>query len=243
MNSYDMLRMIAEGEVGVKWLTFPEGFTIQQMGDRLQAEGAGSSRKFTQDALYGGGAFHTSFPHPAGSLEGFLFPDTYAVPAGTSEKTVISEMLRSFESKVTKPFATDIAKSGMSLDQIVTLASLIEREAKVPSDRPLISAVLRNRLRKNMRLECDATVLYALGKHKQRVYFKDLEVDSPYNTYRNAGLPPGPIANPGLDSIKAAMHPANVDYLYYVARPDGSHIFSRTFEEHQRAKRDARKAN
>jgi len=237
----DVLRKIETGEVSAKWITFPEGFTIRQMGERLESAGAGSADKFEKKALYDGASFNTNFAQPGQSLEGYLFPDTYLVPLGTSEDGVIREMLESFDTKVVQALKDDIKASGMSLKDVVTLASLIEREARIPKDRPLIAAVLLNRMKKHMRLECDATILYALGKHKNRVLFKDLEIDSPYNTYRNAGLPPGPIANPGLDSIKAALHPAAADYLYYVARSDGSHIFSRTFEEHQHAKVIARR--
>lgn len=241
MRPYVVLDKLARGDVCGRWVTFPEGFTARQMGERLEAENLGKSEKFSRLAYYGGSSFRTDFAHPGPSLEGYLFPDTYLVPIGQSEEEVIREMLECFRRKVAEPLAEDIASSGMSLHEVITLASLIEREAKIPEDRPLISAVIHNRLRRNMRLEIDATVLYALGRHKERVLYSDLDVDSPYNTYRYAGLPPGPIANPGLASIRAALHPASVDYLYYVARRDGSHIFSRTFGEHQRAKQAARR--
>lgn len=241
MSPQSILHKLESGEVSAKWMTFPEGFTVQQIAERLDAGGVGSAEQFEHEALDSGEHFKTKFAHPGESLEGYLFPDTYLIPAGIQEDGVINEMLNSFQEKIAAPLAGDIRASGMSLKEIVTLASLIEREARVHADRPLISAVLRNRIAKGMRLECDATILYALGKHKKRVFYKDLNVDSPYNTYRNAGLPPGPIANPGLDSIKAALHPAKVDYLYYVARPNGTHIFSRTFEEHLHAKKIARR--
>jgi UPF0755 protein len=241
MSPAKILSKIANGEVYAKWVTFPEGFTIRQIGERLEACGLGKAARFSQLAHRHASAFQTSFPLPSNSLEGYLFPDTYLIPIGASEESVIRAMLTAFENKVVKPMADEIAASGMSLHQIITLASLIEREAKIPADRPLISAVLRNRLRSNMPLQCDATVLYALGEHKSRVLYKYLKINSPYNTYLYPGLPPGPIANPGLASIKAALYPANVDYMYYVARPDGSHIFSRTFEEHQRAIKLVRK--
>lgn len=234
------LNKIASGDVSARWITIPEGFTIRQIGERLQAEGIGKADRFDELALRGGESFDTSFPHSY-SLEGYLFPDTYLVPIGASEEFVIKMMLDAFADKIANPLANEIAGSGMSLRECITLASLIEREARIPKDRPLVSAVIHNRLRKDMLLEVDATVLYALGHHKDRVLYRDLEVDSPYNTYRNRGLPPGPIANPGLDSVEAALHPATSDYLYYVARPDGSHIFSRTFEEHQQAIAKARR--
>jgi UPF0755 protein len=149
-------------------------------------------------------------------------------------------MVATFESKVLDGLAEDLRRSRLPLEKVIILASLIEREARAPEDRPLISAVLHNRLRRKMRLQVDATVLYALGKHKEQVLYEDLKADSPYNTYRNLGLPPGPICSPGLSSIQAALRPAPVSYLFYVAKPDGSHIFSRTFAEHQQAIRRAR---
>lgn len=252
MTALRILDRLHRGELCAKWITVPEGFTIRQIAERLEAEGICRADVFAARAGSRGVTFRTGYSR-AGSAEGYLFPDTYlfastqAPAAETSssqcEDALIDQMLAAFERKVAKPLAADIAQSGMTLHEVVTLASLVEREARTSKDRPLVSAVLRNRLRKNMRLECDATVLYALGAHKDRVLYRDLNVDSPYNTYRYAGLPPGPIANPGLAAIEAALRPAPVDFLYYVAREDGSHIFSRTFEEHQRAVSAVRKGN
>jgi UPF0755 protein len=241
MSPVEALTKIANGDVSARWVTFPEGFTVKQIADRLAAEGLANEDRFLELALYGGSSFTTGFRHPGNSLEGYLFPDTYLIAPGTTEEAIIREMLACFERKVASPMSSDIARSGMSLRDLVTMASLIEREARVSKDRDLISGVLRNRLKRGMRLECDATVLYALGEHKSRVLYSDLEVESAYNTYRNVGLPPGPIANPGSACISAALHPADVDYLFYVARPDGSHIFSRTMAEHQRARQTARR--
>ncbi len=241
MSPGSILNRIAGGEVSARWITIPEGFTVRQVAERLSAEGYGNADQLLNETLYNGKVFRTNFYHPEDSLEGYLFPDSYLLPVGASGEAAINEMLICFQRKVAEDLAPDIRKSGMSLHEVITLASLIEREARVPGDRPLVSAVLHNRLRQNMRLQCDATVLYALGQHKKRVLYRDLEVKSPYNTYLNTGLPPGPIANPGLDSIKAALHPARVDYLFYVAKSDGSHIFSRTMQEHERAIQLARR--
>jgi len=240
MTPPKILDMMAKGETCATWITIPEGFTVRQIAHRLASEKLVNEDRFLDLALHGGSSFRTGFPHPAGSLEGYLFPDTYLIAPGSSEEAIISDMLVCFQRRVADGLGPG-AGEGLNLHQIITLASLIEREARVSKDRPLVSAVLRNRLQRGMRLECDATVLYALGEHKERVFYRDLEVDSPYNTYRNAGLPPGPIANPGLACIRAAVNPARADYLYYVARPDGSHIFSRTLEEHNRAKQIARR--
>ncbi|MHB0999312.1 MAG: endolytic transglycosylase MltG [Armatimonadota bacterium] len=242
MSPSAVMDKIVRGDASSRWLTIPEGFTIAQIADKVEEEGFGKSGIFRSLARYEGGSFQTAFPSPGDNLEGYLFPDTYLLPTGGTESDIILTMLDCFNKKAYEPFAADIQVSGMGFNDIITLASLIEREARVAEDRPLISAVLHNRLKQRMRLGVDATVLYALGRHKDRVLFKDLEIDSPYNTYRNYGLPPGPIASPGQDSIKAALHPADADYLYYVAKPDGSHIFSRSFEEHKQAIAEARKA-
>jgi UPF0755 protein len=189
---------------------------------------------------------------PSQSLEGYLFPNTYLIVLDSNPKMIVGQMLQAFKSQVAEPLSSDVVETAgndgaqarsRALYQAVVVASMIEREAKVEKDRPLISAVIWNRLRKGMKLEVDATVQYALGEHRGRLFYSDLAVISPYNTYRNPGLPPGPISNPGLASIKAALHPANVDYLYYVARPDGSHVFSHTLEEHNAAKARIRRGD
>lgn len=167
-----------------------------------------------------------------GSPEGYLFPDTYSFILPVSEEKVIETMLRRFKEVYTQNFA-DIPESKRK--QIVILASIVEKEAKKDEERPIIAGVFYNRLRNGDRLWSCATVQYALGKHKKRLYNKDLKVNSPYNTYLHYGLPPGPIANPGLASLKATVFPAKVSYEYFVAKPDGTHIFSNTLKEHLKA--------
>jgi len=157
------------------------------------------------------------------------------VPKGATAREVIQLMLANFQARVVKPYGAEAARRPGGLPAVVTLASLVEREAEVDSDRPLIAAVYRNRLKLGMRLQCDATVQYALPAHKTRLFYADLRVDSPYNTYQHAGLPPTPIACPGLPSILAALHPASVGYLYYVAGPGGHHVFSTTLAQQDRA--------
>jgi UPF0755 protein len=235
----EIMDTIVKGEVCARWITIPEGFTVRQIAERLAARGLVNEERFLYLAS-NGRYFDVGFPH-GDNLEGYLFPDTYLIPLDSAEESVIRQMLDCFRKKAMGCISS--SQTNMPLDEVVILASMIEREARVPKDRPLVSAVLRNRLNRGMRLEVDATVLYALGRHKTRVLYSDLDVDSPYNTYRNAGLPPGAIANPGLDCIKAALNPARVDYLYYVAKPDGSHIFSRTLAEHDHAKRIAQRAH
>jgi UPF0755 protein len=223
-------------------VTVPEGFTLAQIADALEAKGVCEAEAFRQFAAKPGGwaAWETGFTLPPNTLEGYLYPDTYNFLPHTAPEEIAREMVLNFSRRFARPKEQDIAATGHSLHEIVTLASLIEREARVAEDRPRIAGVLENRLKKGMKLEIDATVLYALGHHKDRVYYKDLEVDSPYNTYRNVGLPPGPIANPGMASLEAALHPEANDYLYYVAQQNGAHRFSRTLAEHNAAVRRVR---
>jgi UPF0755 protein len=176
----------------------------------------------------------------SGTLEGFLFPDTYAFPDGTTARTAIGEMVHEFEREWKPQWDGERAALGMSRNEVVTLASIIEKEARLSEERPVISAVYHNRLRLGMPLQADPTIQYALGHHVGRVTFKDLDVVSPYNTYRHPGLPPGPIGSPGTASLDAAVTPAAVPYLYFVAAPDGHHEFRTTFAEHTEARQELR---
>lgn len=240
MSPVQIARIIAEGRVATSWVTIPEGYTLRQIAHVLEERGVANAEEFLRLATNEGDTFKASFPLPK-NLEGYLFPNTYRFPRGTGARQAIQSMVSLLEREVYQKYREEIERSGFSFHQILTIASLIEREAKMPEDRPLISAVIRNRLGRGMKLEIDATVLYALGRHKSRVLYRDLEIDSDYNTYRRKGLPPGPIANPGIACIESALRPAEADYLYYVARPDGSHIFTRTLEEHHVAVAQARR--
>ncbi len=224
-------------------ITIPEGYTVRQIALLLERKGVCTAQDFlylTTDAR-GIGALRSEFPLPKETLEGYLFPDTYEFDRQTTAVQVVEALLMNFDARFNRPYGQEIAARGRSLGDIVTMASLIEREAKVSEDRPRIAGVIENRLQKGIKLEIDATVLYALGRHKNRVLFADLKVDSPYNTYRVKGLPPGAIANPGLACLLAAVRPEKNDFLYYVARPTGSHLFTRTPAEHETAKRQARR--
>lgn len=223
-------------------VTIPEGYTLKQIAATLQEKGVTDGRKFLRIATdpESIALIHADFPLPKSSLEGYLFPATYYFRPHSPPEHVADAMVTNFFEQFARPYQRDIAARGRGLQAVVTEASMIEREAKTPEDRPRIAGVLDNRLKRGMRLDVDATVLYALGHHKDRVMLRDLNVDSPYNTYRHTGLPPGPIANPGLPSLLAALHPEPNDYLYYVARPNGAHIFTRTIAEHEAAKRQAR---
>ena len=229
--------LMALGETAGNTITVPEGFTLKQIARRLGSAGLCSESEFLTLATTEGRSFHVDrWTPPEASLEGYLFPDTYTVPKGASAREIIEQMLQSFHARVIVPYGARMARAPGGLADTITLASLVEREAETDSDRPLIAAVYRNRLALGMRLQCDATVQYALPQHKSRLFYSDLRVDSAYNTYKHAGLPPTPIACPGLPSIEAALHPASVEFLFYVAGPDGRHhIFSRTLAEQSAA--------
>ncbi len=245
-----IIRKLVDGNSLAAWIVVPEGYTARQIADVLQDRQIARADSFLRQAI-GGGRSYSQYPFIAGdSLEGYLFPDSYLIARGSRPNVVIEKMLDTFEKRVVRDNAAEIdrvirkrfagSSSADGLFKLLTVASLIEREAKVAKDRRLISAVLYNRLAKGMRLEIDATISYVPGDsrgNKDTVNYDDLETGSPYNTYRHGGLPPGPICNPGLEAIKAAMDPANADYLFYVARADGSHVFSRTLAEHNKAKR------
>jgi UPF0755 protein len=240
MAAEEIWQRLAAGEVAKRKVTFPEGFTVEQMAERLQSKLEVDAGLFKAAAL--GLRVKRSLPFklPAGLVEGYLFPTTYTLPVGAEAEQVVGEMAATFSEVFFRPHRAEIEGHKLSLHEIVTLASLVEREARVAEERALIAGVLMNRLQKGMRLQCDASVQYALGQHKSRLLYRDLKVDSPYNTYLHAGLPPGAICNPGLAALKAALRPAKTEALFYVARADGSHVFTRTYEEHLQAIRRVR---
>lgn len=232
-----ILRRLVTGDVVRHGVTIPEGFSARDVARRLADLRLADERAFLEEV---GRADRYWIPemegNATGSMEGYLFPDTYWFPRGLPPERLVAAMLARFR-QATAPLWSLPRPLGLTPHEVVTVASLVEREARWDSERARIAGVLYNRLRRGMPLQVDATVLYALGQHKERVLYQDLEVDSPYNTYRRAGLPPGPIANPGLASLRAALQPEAHDYLYYVARPDGTHAFTRTLAEHERARR------
>lgn len=222
-------------------LVVPEGFERRQIAQRIEEKGLGSAEKFMQVTASPAG-FVAEFPIlsniPEGqSLEGYLFPATYDIAAGTTEEDIARKMLSAFTQRYSAHMeGKDL--HGLTFHQMLTLASIIEREAVLDKERPLMSAVFYNRMRDGMPLQSCATVQYLLGERKAVLTVEDTKIDSPYNTYLIKGLPPGPIANPGLKSIEAAMQPADVPYLFFVRTgEDGSHTFSTTYEEHMEAKK------
>jgi len=233
----DIAAELLRGKTAEIKFTVPEGLTLAEIAAILADKGLADRDRFLDVAQ--NEAFSYDYLPAAGSdhrLEGFLFPDTYQVPSGYGEKQIIEMMLKRFDTVMTPEWRQQAEKLKMSIPQVVTLASIIEREARVAVDRPLVSSVFHNRLAIEMRLESCATVQFALGKVKDVLLYEDLEIESPYNTYRNSGLPPGPIAVPGAASLEAALYPADTDFLFFVAKPDGSHYFSKTLAEHNAAK-------
>jgi UPF0755 protein len=227
----EVLRALLTGGAQVAvWVTIPEGFTAKQIARRLADAGLGSedayATAFAHDSLDLGGV------RTAG-LEGYLFPSTYLMPLGASPEQIESQMNGEFLKKLPPDAGGRARVLGVTLPQAVTVASLIEREAKADSDRPLIASVIYNRLRLGMPLQVDATIEYALPEHKSALSFADLKIDSPYNSYLHPGLPPTPIANPGQPSLEAALHPSKSGYLYYVYCGNGHHVFANTLEAHQ----------
>jgi UPF0755 protein len=214
---------------------------VRRIAERVQAQGLGSAQRFLALCTAERGRFKQLFDPPCDTLEGYLFPDTYLVEPGADEADLITRMLQRMKQELASPEIAPLLKqSKYDLHQVLTVASLVEAEAEKDSERPLIAAVFYNRLRLHMPLESCATVEYALGQHKAALSVKDTYVDSPYNTYRHYGLPPGPICSPGHASILAALKPAKVDYLVFTAKPDGSHYFTRTYKEHLNKTLEAR---
>jgi UPF0755 protein len=224
------------------WVTFPEGASIYVMGEILKEQNVKDYEKF-QDLTKEGITGDLRERHwplfkyvPSESLEGYLYPDTYWFFENAPIGDLVEVMITRFE-EVVLPFWEKAQKdTKYNLYEIITLASIIEKEAQKPEERAIISSVYHNRLDLNIYLAACPTIKYALERPTKIVYYDQLEVESPYNTYKNKGLPPGPICNPGIESIKAAVYPADTDYCYFVAKEDGSHIFSKTGVEHQRAK-------
>ena len=217
----------------VNTITIPEGFTISRIAPMLAQ--ALSVPVDSVNAAVRDTAMLRRLEIPTPTLEGYLFPDTYAFPDGTRPRDAVLEMVRRFEREWKPEWTARLAEISRTRHEVVTLASIVEREAKIPAERPVIAAVYFNRLREKMLLQADPTVQYAHGKHSPRLLLKDLEIDSPYNTYKYPGLPPGPIASPGGPSLIAALYPASVTFRYFVAAPDGHHEFRNTLEEHNRA--------
>jgi UPF0755 protein len=233
MSVIDVIDKIARGEVHTHPITFPEGLTIREMAAIYQESGFGTAAEFREAA--GNASIISDLDPAAKDLEGYLFPETYTLPRGTPVTTLIGIMVDRFRDTYAELEGKRSGEPTLSLRQLVTLASLVEKETGKPEERPIVAAVYRNRLTRGMLMQADPTVVYALvkaGTYDGNIRRVDLAIDSPYNTYKYAGLPPGPIASPGRAALEAALAPADVKYLYFVSRNDGSHAFAETLATH-----------
>lgn len=236
LTTPQVLRMLVEGRVLTHSITVIEGLTLEEIAAQLANAGYGRREAFLD--LMRSPELVADLDPEAPDLEGYLFPETYSFARSVDERTIVQTLVKTFRERFEKEVRPRLNRNpGQSVRQLVTLASIVEKEARVASERPLIAAVYRNRLDRGIGLMADPTVVYAMkraGRWHGNIRRDDLRMDSPYNTYRYAGLPPGPICNPGLASLVAASEPADVPYLYFVSRNDGTHVFAETLAEHNR---------
>jgi len=235
---YDVIHRLSTGDIYTHPVTFPEGLTVAEMAVVYERSGLGTRDEFAAAAAE---ARPPASDVEAGSIEGYLFPDTYRLARRAGAAELVRAMRAGFDAAFPPELRDEASARGLTVHEAVTLASLIEKETALDAERAIVSGVYHNRLRRGMLLQCDPTVIYALmreGRWNGNIRRVDLQIDSPYNTYRYAGLPPGPIAAPGHASLEAAVRPADVTYLYFVSRNDGSHAFATTLAEHNRNVRE-----
>jgi len=241
MDMFDIIDQLKKGGNAVYKVTIPEGFTVQQVIERLAEKSKNNLEAYTE-VLEDHRFEYTFIPEESDrllyKLEGYLYPNTYTIPLGFNAAETIYVILHSFKNNVKTKIEESELNNKYDLNQILTIASLIEREAKFDDEKPIIASVIYNRLNQDMKLQIDATVQYVLGESKERLLYEDLEVESLYNTYLHKGLPPGPICNPGQASIEAALNPSETDFLFYFAENNGRHIFTESYEEHIRKQRE-----
>ena len=236
LSHRQILTQLTEGRINLRPLTVPEGLTRRETAALLKTILFTTEEDFLKASE--NLSLISDLDPDAKNLEGYLFPETYHIPSKITVDRIVSVMVDQFRQVYTPEWEKRAAELGMNVREVVTLASLIEKETSIPEERALVSAVFHNRLNRRMKLDCDPTIIYALkesGEFTGNLRKKHLSLDSPYNTYIYGGLPPSPIANPGRDSLQAALYPADVDYLYFVSKNDGSHHFSTSFREHQNA--------
>lgn len=235
MTPLEILSRLERGKVLLHAVTIPEGYTVAQIAALFEIKGlapASELKRLAQDPQ-----FIRSLGLEVPTLEGYLYPDTYFFPRPTPSRQILRTLVSALQEVLTPDLRARAAAFGMTIHEVLTLASIIEKETAQSNERALVSAVFHNRLRHNppLPLQSDPTVIYALHAFDGDLKKRDLRIDSPYNTYRTTGLPPGPIANPGAEAIEAAVHPEDTDYLYFVSKNDGTHVFSETLAEHERA--------
>lgn len=239
LSVVEVIDTLSRGAIYTRRLTFPEGLTIPEMARTYESQKFGTARDFIEAA--GNAALIKDLDREARDLEGYLFPETYALPRSTPAARLVALMVDRFRATYTDDLRRSADEQGLTMRQVVTLASLVEKETGKAEERPIVAAVYRNRMRIGMPMQADPTVVYAMqqaGRYNGNIRRDDLAIDSPYNTYRYRGLPPGPIAAPGKASLEASLMPADVPYLYFVSRNDGSHVFASTLAEHNRNVRE-----
>lgn len=253
MSIAEIAKKIISGDIVKEKITIIEGWNLRDIGFYFERKGLFQAEEFWE--LVGFPAIDYSkvsdLPEPKDfssqyeflkekpkkvGLEGYLFPDTYEIAKGETLESIVKKMLDNFNKKITSDLRTEIEKQNKTIFEILTMASLIEKEVKNPEDKKLVSGILWKRLKNNMPLQVDATITYITGKKTTKISKEETQIDSPYNTYKYLGLPPGPICNPGLESILAALYPKESEYWYYLSTPDGQTIFSKTLKEHNYAK-------
>lgn len=235
MHALDVINKIARGDVYERLLTFREGLTIGEMSQVFEEKGFGKAAEFVKASQ--NSALIADLDPAARDLEGYLFPETYSLPRDTPATVVVEQMVAGFKKALTVDLRTAAKAQGLTIRELVTLASLVEKETGAGDERPLVAAVYRNRMKINMGMQADPTVIYALqkaGQYRGNLTRDNLQFDSPYNTYRYAGLPPGPIASPGRAALEASAKPAEVDYLYFVSKNDGTHVFASNLDDHNK---------
>jgi UPF0755 protein len=239
LSASQVVDKIARADVYARRITFPEGLTILDMAKIYEQRGFGPAADFVRAA--DSAALIEEIDPDAPDLEGYLYPETYAIPRGTPASKLVALMVDRFRAAYTEDLRAQATAQGLTTREVVTVASLVEKETGQEHERPLVAAVYRNRMKLGMGMQADPTVIYALqkaGKYDGNIRRADLEFDSPYNTYRYAGLPPGPIASPRKASLAAALAPADVPYIYFVSRNDGTHVFASTLAEHNKNVRE-----
>jgi UPF0755 protein len=233
MSPRQILDTLKGGRVRLYHVTVPEGYQLRQIAETIETAGFGTAKDFHRLATDPQVVQDVGIE--ADTLEGYLFPDTYHFPRGFDQRSIIAAMVRHFKTVITDEWQARAREIGLTLHEVVTLASIIEKETGDPAERPLISSVFHNRLHKGMRLETDPTVIYGIQDFNGNLTRKDLRTPTPYNTYIIKGLPPGPIASPGRAALEAALYPAETDYLFFVSRRDRTHQFSTNWKDHDKA--------
>jgi len=230
MSPFEIFRIIRRGQIIEYAVTIPEGDSLLEISEELAKSNIMKKEDFMK--LSKDRDFLESYEIETNSIEGYIFPDTYWIPKGVPPEDAVGSMIDKMREKFTYEVLTRMEEMNMTENELLTLASIIEKEAAVDSERPLISAVYHNRLKKKMQLQADPTAIYGIKSSREKITKEDLLRKTPYNTYQIKGLPPGPIASPGLKSIMAALYPANVPYIYFVSQDDRTHQFSTTAAEH-----------